>query len=142
MLQGWHRTRFSSVRGLNGSMLRVLRVERILLDFHEKDHHLLLLEVQQWRAEKKNAPEMEVFLPAPRHGGGRSTTGRTHMQGIVSSAGTRARWAQLEPENLQHVQTSRRIDREQQARQQSDQTPRVKLLGSGVQQQHSSKLIG
>ena len=64
------------------------------------------------------------------------------MQGIVSSAGTRARWAQLEPENLQHVQTSRRIDREQQARQQSDQTPRVTLLGSGVQQQHSSKLIG
>ena len=35
-----------------------------------------------------------------------------------------------------------KFDREQQARQQSDQTPRVTLLGSGVQQQHSSKLIG
>ena len=54
----------------------------------------------------------------------------------------RARWAKLQPENLQHVQDSRRIDREQQARQQSDQTPRVTLLGSGEQQQHSSKLIG
>ena len=35
-----------------------------------------------------------------------------------------------------------KFDREQQASQQSDQTPRVTLLGSGVQQQHSSKLIG
>ena len=35
-----------------------------------------------------------------------------------------------------------KFDREQQARQQSVKTPRVKLLGSGVQQQHSSKLIG
>ena len=34
-VQGWHRARLSSVRGLNGSVLRVLRVERITLDFHE-----------------------------------------------------------------------------------------------------------
>ena len=33
--QGWHRARLSSVRDLNGSVLRVLRVERMPLDFHE-----------------------------------------------------------------------------------------------------------
>jgi hypothetical protein len=31
----WNRFRLSSVRGLNGSVLRVLLVERIPLDFHE-----------------------------------------------------------------------------------------------------------
>ena len=72
---------------------------------------------------KTFAPKMEMFMTGPWHGGGRSTTGRTHMQGIVSSAGTRARWARLEPENLQHVQNSRRSDWEQHAKQHSDQTP-------------------
>ena len=35
LLLGWNRARLSSDRGLNGSVLRVLRVERIPLDFHE-----------------------------------------------------------------------------------------------------------
>ena len=85
---------------------------------------------------------MEAFRSSPRDGDGSRARERVHMQGEDSLAAARARWAKLQPENLQHVQDSRRIDREQQARQQSDQTPRVTLLGSGVQQQHSSKLIG
>ena len=77
--------------------------------------------------------EMEAFRSSPRDGDGSIARERVHMQGEDSLAAARARWAKLQPENLQHVQDTRRIDREQQARQQSDQTPRVTLLGSGVQ---------
>ena len=34
-VEGWNGARLSSARGLNGSVLRVLRVERIPLDYHE-----------------------------------------------------------------------------------------------------------
>ena len=79
-------------------------------------------------ANPKNlAPKMEALRPSPRGRDGSKARERVHMQGEGSLAAARARWAKPEPENLQHVQGSRRNDRRQQNKHQSAQTRKLSL---------------
>ena len=71
--------------------------------------------------------EMEAFRSSPRGRDGSKARERVHMQGEGSLAAARARWAKPEPENLQHVQGSRRNDRRQQNKHQSAQTRKLSL---------------
>ena len=72
------------------------------------------------------APDGRVPVQ-PRGRNGSKARERVHMQGEGSLAAARARWAKPEPENLQHVQGSRRNDRRQQNKHQSAQTRKLSL---------------
>ena len=86
-------------------------------------------------------PKMEAFRPGPRGRDGSKARERVHMQGEDSLAAARARWAKPEPENLQHVQDSRRSDCRQQAKQQSAQPLELRSRDR-VLRRYSSELIG
>ena len=129
-----------------GAMWRMLRVGRILICVHTTNKDcllllLLLLEVQQWHATKFFWREMGAFRSSPRGRNGSKARERVHMQGEGSLAAARARWAKPEPENLQHVQGSRRNDRRQQSKHQSAQTRKLRLR-ERVRRRYSSELIG
>ena len=85
--------------------------------------------------------EMQALRPGPRGRVGSKARERVHMQGEGSLAAARARWAKPEPENLQHVQGSRRSDRRQQTKHQSAQTRKLRLR-ERVRRRYSSKLRG
>ena len=83
-------------------------------------------------------PTLSV-CPTPGYADGRNTAERMHMQGVASLAVARARWALLEPENLQHVQGL--AESTGNSRQGSKATKPFELSSrGGALQQYSSEL--